>query len=455
MARMGGRSEEASAHFEAAIQLFESSGAAHPAARVSARLGVLDWNLGRLTPGIGRMERAFAILVTDEPDEDLARLAAQLGRLHYFAGDPERAMARTEVALGTAERLVLPEPLSEALNTKGLLLVDRLRLEEGQALLDRALRVALGHDIPSAALRAYNNLAYVMWVLDRAEDAYTIIQPAVELARRVGDRPWEWALTLNGADSLISLGRWDEAFAVFETVIGSDGFDPILVSVEITSLVQLHTMRGDLGEAERVLAMSETEASEDFQARGVAAVARSMILRARGDLAGALKAVRQVTEAVVSGVFSFVREAHVEAAEIALALGDLAQAEDRLNYLETLAPVQATPLVRAQASRLRARLLAARGEDASVEAFFKSSVGLFRELSMRYWLAVALAEQGEWLIGQGRTEDASPLLDEARGIFERLGARPWRERVERLTGPSVPDEVSEEVIACSNQNRPG
>ena len=73
--------------------------------------------------------------------------------------------------------------------------------------------MALEHDIPSAAFRAYNNLAYAMWVHDRAEDAYTIVQPAVELARRVGDRPWEWSLTLNGVDSLISLGRWDEALA--------------------------------------------------------------------------------------------------------------------------------------------------------------------------------------------------------------------------------------------------
>ena len=446
MARMGGRIEEARAHFEAAIRLFESSGAAHPAARVSARLGVLDWQLGRLMPSIERMERAFTVLMTEEPDEDLARLAADLGRLHYFAGDPERAMARTEVGLETAERLVLPEPLSEALNTKGLLLIDRLRLEEGLALLERALKVALEHDIPSAAFRAYNNLAYAMWVLDRAEDAYTIVQPAVEFARRVGDRPWEWSLTLNGADSLISLGRWDEALAQFETVMGSEGFDPALVGIELVSLVQLHTMRGDVDEAERVLVMTGTEASEDFQSRGAAAVARTMILRAKGDLQGALGAVRQVTDALVSGVFSFVREAHVEAAEIALGLDDLAQAEERIAYFQRLIPVQMTPLVRAQMTRLEARLLAARGEVEGVEKAFKSSTGSFRELHIPYWLAIALAEQGQWLIGQDRTEDASPVLNEAREIFVRLGARPWLERVERIAPSPVLAGSPEEAI---------
>ena len=42
---------------------------------------------------------------------------------------------------------------------------------------------------------------------------------------------------------------------------------------------------------------------------------------------------------------------------------------------------------------------------------------------MPYWLAVTLAEAA------GTT--GSDTADEARAIFERLGARPWIERLER------------------------
>ena len=35
---------------------------------------------------------------------------------------------------------------------------------------------------------------------------------------------------------------------------------------------------------------------------------------------------------------------------------------------------------------------------------------------------------------EGRTDDADPLLAEAREIFERLGRAPWLERVERVVG---------------------
>ena len=38
---------------------------------------------------------------------------------------------------------------------------------------------------------------------------------------------------------------------------------------------------------------------------------------------------------------------------------------------------------------------------------------------------MTLLEHGEWLGEQGRSSEAEPLLGEARGIFEQLGATPW------------------------------
>ena len=57
----------------------------------------------RLERGIERMEKAFALLADEEPDADLATLAAQLGRLHLFSGAHELADSRLEFALGLAE----------------------------------------------------------------------------------------------------------------------------------------------------------------------------------------------------------------------------------------------------------------------------------------------------------------------------------------------------------------
>ena len=44
--------------------------------------------------------------------------------------------------------------------------------------------------------------------------------------------------------------------------------------------------------------------------------------------------------------------------------------------------------------------------------------------------------------GEGRFDEAQPLLDEARAIFERLRATPWLERVDRVErAPAEPAVV--------------
>jgi hypothetical protein len=53
-------------------------------------------------------------------------------------------------------------------------------------------------------------------------------------------------------------------------------------------------------------------------------------------------------------------------------------------------------------------------------------------MGIPFWMAVALLEYAEWLVGQGRMDEATASLTEARDIFERLGARPWLERLQRV-----------------------
>ena len=50
---------------------------------------------------------------------------------------------------------------------------------------------------------------------------------------------------------------------------------------------------------------------------------------------------------------------------------------------------------------------------------------------MRFHLAVALAEYGQRLEGEGKAEEAGPVLSEAREIFEELKATWWLDRLDR------------------------
>jgi hypothetical protein len=122
----------------------------------------------------------------------------------------------------------------------------------------------------------------------------------------------------------------------------------------------------------------------------------------------------------------------VTAVDAAYAMGDLADVDELLATVRSLPPGRRTPFLEAHASRLGARLSAARGSGGDVASAFKGSVGLFREMGIPFWMAVTLLEYAEWLVGQGRVDEATPSLTEAREIFERLGARPWLERLQRV-----------------------
>ena len=98
------------------------------------------WDTGRLREALERMDAALDLLSSEEPDADVAALAAQVGRFRLFAGDPDVAAERAETALDLAEALDLPEVLSQAVNTKAMILSNRGRNVEAGALSALALR---------------------------------------------------------------------------------------------------------------------------------------------------------------------------------------------------------------------------------------------------------------------------------------------------------------------------
>src|SRR5947207_8303805 len=88
---------------EEAISLYEQAGDTHAAARVSGILGGVIGFTGHRDEALARMERAFEVISSDEPSEELALLAARLSHAYWFSGDLKRAAERAEPALDLAE----------------------------------------------------------------------------------------------------------------------------------------------------------------------------------------------------------------------------------------------------------------------------------------------------------------------------------------------------------------
>jgi class 3 adenylate cyclase/tetratricopeptide (TPR) repeat protein len=429
MAWTGQRGEAAAARFGQAIAVFESQGRTHPAARVSARLAEVDLVAGHLERAVERMGAAFQVLAAEEPDEDLATLAAELGRMHLLKGEFDVATERIEVALDIAESLWLPEVLSQALNTKGAVAQVQGRSEEALALVTHALKVALENDLASAALRAYVNLSDALSRRDRYEEMLEQDRRGLALARKVGNRVWEWRLMGEEISALVLTGRWTSAL---DRVAEIPEQGVAAGYALLPSLPEVYVNQGSLTQAGELLSLlTRYETSLELQERVEYAAAKAIVVHAEGRHADALatgeEAFRARTELGPGN--QAVKAGFVWAVEASLALGNLTKARDLLMTVEQLPPGQRAPLLQAQAARLWARLAAAHGDREGVQAGFKAAAGMLRELGIPFWLAVTLFEHAEWLAKDDDAQRPEPLLTEARAIFERLGAEPWLERL--------------------------
>lgn len=136
-----------------------------------------------------------------------------------------------------------------------------------------------------------------------------------------------------------------------------------------------------------------------------------------------------------------VKQGFLHGLEAALVLDRRDKAEELLAIVESEPPGLRPPYLDAIARRFRARLA---GDDLRADREFVAAADILRELDLSFHLAVVQLEHGEWLAAQGRSDDAEPLLAEARETFERLRAKPWLERLDTVSaGPTaeVPAEV--------------
>ena len=429
-----GVGDEAIAYLERAREHADAASDARVGARASARLGEVIWQQGRIAEALALMERAHDVLADDETDESAATLTAELARLQFFAGEPERAAVLIERCLEVAEAQRFPELISQALNTKALIL--QRRPEEALGLLRHALRVALEHDLVAAAGRAYFNISYVAAGLDRFDEAREALESMLALARQRGYRLEEQMVLAQLTDILVATGDWNEALAIHAELQQGERVDSYLVAASEAPLGLVHLRRGDVDLAAAADANVGQLDTGDVQARSQAGALRAIAAAARGDLRtaldegeGAVSAIRETGGVIPVEILSL-------AGEAALGLGELERVEALLAPVAALPPVLRTQSVRAHEARLLARRAIALGTAEGVEENSTTAAALFREVGTPFALAVALLEHGEWLGTRERAAEARPLLEEADEIFARLRAVPWLERLDAVRARS-------------------
>ncbi len=408
-----------------AIAIFEDLGDRGAAARALAGLAHALARDDLLEEAIELGRRAVAGL-PDGSVERAAALAALSTHLGYL-GAAEEAADAAGAALTVAEPLQEWPVIVRAFRTTAHMRLRQGRNEETAALLDRALRIALEHDLSREAVVLYNNQADIPLQADRYRESIEIAERGAELARSRGERQWQALLemmigTCNGA-----LGRWDrlptldDVLAMARDELTLLGYLPIMARV--------YGARGDREALSRIEAIATTRAgSANVEFSSAPIVAHAMAARAQGRHAEALELALPVAFSAEHIPNEERREAVIEAGLAALAVDDEPTVERLIAHVTAMPPVLRAPLFRATSARFEGLLAARRGDPPAAGQQLSAAVRVLREIEARPHLGQVLLELAEALGAAHDLDGAQAALEEAQAIFRDLGARPWLER---------------------------
>ncbi|MFD5182942.1 AAA family ATPase [Streptomyces sp. NPDC058372] len=323
--------------------------------------------------------------------------------------------------------------------------VDSGDIETGLTELREVLADALRRERPHQIGRCYVNLPSHLEGIGRSAEAAALIEEGLRKCHRYGLLFSATFIHANHAESLLSLGRWDEALRSADATAGLTGqAKPAGMASHTRAVVAL--ARGDLTTAVRELALARSRVGSHGAMPQHAlplATARLGIAAAEGRILDARAELRAAAEpGFPPGTQRYAWPLLVTAATVESdARGLPGTEEGRADFLALLRHlaknlVTFVPVCEAHAVWVRAELRRAEARDTVADwtEAHRQLLPLERpwdlaRVELRYAEAL-LADSGA-RPGPGRTQ-AAELLRSARATARRLGARPLAEGVDLL-----------------------
>ncbi len=373
------------------------------------------------------------------PSEVHAEVLAMAANWSMLHSPGPGAVTAAERAVEYARMVGAEEIELNARLTLGGLMVDAGHIEAGLAEMFRVRELVVAQPRSAVVARSHVNLPSSLEGVGRSEDALGILREGIELTRRMGlleSEAWVWG---NIADSLVSLGRWDEAVEAADRA-GAPGRGPAPRGDAALQRAVVGLARGERTEAARFLAEARAaygthdpmpQHSLPLATLTVAlAAAEGRVPDARAELARVLDAgLPPGTQRHAWRLLLAAAETEADARALPAAEQGRAEALERLagaaKNLTTGAPVWA-----AHEKWVRAELHRAHSRD--TPDHWSEAVTAFECLERPYELARVRHRLAGALLATGGDDErarATELLRLARGVADHLGARPLAEAV--------------------------
>jgi DNA-binding CsgD family transcriptional regulator/tetratricopeptide (TPR) repeat protein len=374
---------------------------------------------GQVRDALGELERAAESPAPNDADRSGSR--AWAGYVRLWLGDLDGAAAVAEQARLAAVSAGDHLSVSVAMTTLARISEFRGRLRDALHIIDDAVRLAdlspgrLGHRYPVCLTRGH-----ILIELDRLHEARSALDTGRRVSEELGVR---WPLPTYQvflAFERFIAGEWDDAIAEAEASLElaeeiGERYSRAY-AYGVLSLMSFH--RNNLSRAQesaRAAARDLAGWSPGYRTSW-AAWPDALILEADGEPSRALATLADIWDRCTSAGLALEYPAvGADLIRLALAAGDLGRARDASAVVTELASGNDLPWMTGAALRCQGLIQ----DDAEI---LQAAASAYARGARPLGLALSCEDAGTTFARHGHLDRGRPLIDQAIGIYERLGA---------------------------------
>jgi hypothetical protein len=377
---------------------------------------------GRASDAIALIEPFMARAADAADSSEVLHVAAVLARAYVFADDYAAAFRTVDRVLAGAERIDDVALVADAVITKGTALMYSSRYRESLVLLAGGLQLAEAHGLVYPEMRARLNTSFIQ-VVDDPRRALATARAGLDRARRLGLRDWTFLQASNFVAAAFAIGDWDEVLAIADEPAAKEY--PLTTDVlEIIGIpMAIHAFRGavelvaDASSRIQVAMAGATASQEQTIADEIAMFVELA--------AGQLDAVLAHDLSRAELVYGF--QCHMLAGHAAVWAGNVERAREALERMSEMRP--AGRWAAATRLALEAGVAALEGRRAQAESGYREALESLRELGVARDVALVLMDRAA---AGPDAAVAKAAADEARAIWQRLGATALLDRLDEI-----------------------
>jgi DNA-binding CsgD family transcriptional regulator/tetratricopeptide (TPR) repeat protein len=272
----------------AALALRQQSADQLSTGRVLSRLSHTQWQICKGRESAQTAEQALRILAALPPSPELAWAYVAMATVHWSEGRHDEALASIAKAEDLGRQLGETALLCTALTWRGMTQIDAG--QDGIPSMQQGLDAALKAGLPEQTGSVYVNLQDGCNSLQQFADAERYYTAGMAFCDKRDLRALTRCLRGSQADTLLALGRWDEAAELCTQLLAIPGVSPANQLYPLRDLAAILGRRGDADAwaiQDRALALAVQMAEPAWIAQARAIQAEMLWLSGQADDAAA------------------------------------------------------------------------------------------------------------------------------------------------------------------------